>query len=99
MKAIVFPFLLLGLVGCNPESDSQSDDSSEDVIEPTFITVGSVTLDLSTDIIEELQSHETINAQLDTLYEEFEPQLDRSDILGGEDENSNGIRDDLEAVI
>ncbi|USD67865.1 hypothetical protein [Vibrio sp. SCSIO 43136] len=54
---------------------------------------------LTPQIIDELKSQDSVHSQLTILYRNFEPTLDRSDDILGTDENSNGIRDDIEALL
>ncbi|MBL4831064.1 MAG: chromosome partitioning protein ParA [Aliivibrio sp.] len=88
MKSCIPLFLLL-LIGCN-ESDKETSPDAEGPI---------TNIPKTPELIQELQAQPTIDDQLSILYQKFEPMLDRSDSLTGPDDNSDGIRDDIEAFI
>lgn len=84
--------LILVLSGCNNPSGGGS--SASEAVLPSTNDV-----ELTPQLIEQLKSQPTIDAQLGILYDKFEPLLDRSDSLVGVDANEDGIRDDIEAFI
>ncbi|MGD8111699.1 chromosome partitioning protein ParA [Vibrio sp. TRT 17S01] len=77
---------LLSIVGCG-----ESQSSSEGIAPlPPRIT---------SDLALKLEQQENVRDQFSLLLEYFELHFDRSDLLTGVDENVNGIRDDIEAVL
>lgn len=81
------PLLFLLLFGCNISDEETSPDDPVTTVIKT------------PELIEELKAQSTIDDQFSILYDKFEPTLDRSASLTGVDENSDGIRDDIEAFI
>lgn len=110
MKSTLCLLASISLVGCQVEAEQTAQATDEQTAQEqqtsdsssygdNIIQVGSVALELTDELITELQSQPTINDQFMVLYDNFEPLLDRSESLTGPDSNDNGIRDDIEAFI
>ncbi len=105
LKSILCLLAITSLAACQVEAEQaeqteteQADTTHSDYVD-NLIQVGTVSLELSDELLTELQNQPTINDQFMVLYDNFEPVLDRSDSLTGPDSNDNGIRDDIEAFI
>ncbi|MGX9419300.1 chromosome partitioning protein ParA [Vibrio sp. WJH972] len=95
LKHLICVFPLLFLTACQIEGDEEQEEGSTEYV----IQIGDVYIEMTEEIIEELESEDTFRGQLGIMYENFEPQLNRDDSYVGIDTLNNGIRDDIEAFI
>ncbi|UQV22863.1 chromosome partitioning protein ParA [Vibrio sp. J383] len=90
-NGLVYTLAMMLIVGCKESNEP----NATAVEQPSVIS----NIEKTPELVAELKAQPTIDDQFRLLYERFEPMLDRSDFLTGNDVNKDGIRDDIEAFI